>query len=67
MTKLLLDFWRRKMGPPPDRASLAVAALLRIEASAQEAGIDLRPAPARKIPNNAKDLGADRTPRTRPV
>jgi hypothetical protein len=61
--KLLHLFWPQP-GPPPDRVSLAVAALLRTEAAAQEAaGIDLRP--SRRIPDNSKDLGADRTPRTR--
>jgi hypothetical protein len=29
----LLDFWHRKTGPPPDQMSLAVAALLLVEAS----------------------------------
>jgi hypothetical protein len=63
--KLVHWFWPRP-GPAPDQLSLAVAALLRTEAAAQEAaGIDIRPARRKRIPDNSKDLGAERTPRTR--
>jgi hypothetical protein len=63
----LFRFWRREPEPPPDQMSLAVAALLLVEASAREAGIDLRPSTRKPIPDNSKDLGADREPRTNAI
>jgi hypothetical protein len=64
--KLFHWFWPQPE-PAPNQLSLAVAALLRTEASAQEAGIDLRPSTREPIPDNSKDLGADREPRTNAI
>ena len=51
--KLFHWFWPQPE-PAPNQLSLAVAALLRTEASAQEAGIDLRPSTREPIPDNSK-------------
>jgi hypothetical protein len=67
MIAKLLVFWHRKTGPPPDQMSLCRRRAFTRRSIGTGSRYRFKTIHAEPIPDNCKDLGADREPRTNAI